>query len=392
MDVRLVREVSSAGDYHRSVNFRVGSDAWKPLLPTWNNRIPAIRSQKECSPSLTELYSPITLEELREVDSDDVAQASLIRRLLTPQAGIDGLAVMKVLVTEGDRVTDTDLRYLVDLLPPPGCPLTAVPLVYHYHMTPTGRARADRPVDLDRYFDVCKRFLEFSASKPANHNLALTVPSNVPHSRIPDLLRLYKDIKTPIAIIDAFGSTTRDRYPQLRALTGDGIAFGKGKFSNLKEKHGENFAVYSFDSKPSSGRADVVAAQNLLQLDAGYSSFGPLRSPRTMIKRSPTTPPPKPPRILAHDKLCYQRSNLPGALDDLRQWHVKRNTGRRTATEILADRRCFENESIIHAARALDVWAASGTLSKELGKKNLIATDLKLLRRRNGQTRQRTLD
>ena len=45
---------------------------------------------------------------------------------------------MKVLVTEGDRVTDMDLQYIVHLLPPPCCPLTAVPLVYHYHMTPTG--------------------------------------------------------------------------------------------------------------------------------------------------------------------------------------------------------------------------------------------------------------
>ena len=83
MEIRLVREVSSAGDYHRSVNFRVGSGAWKALLPTWNNRIPAIRSQKECSPSLIELYAPVTLEELREVDSDNVAQAGLIGRLLT---------------------------------------------------------------------------------------------------------------------------------------------------------------------------------------------------------------------------------------------------------------------------------------------------------------------
>jgi hypothetical protein len=379
LDVKLLREEKGDSNFLRVLDYRVGSGPWTRLLPSWNNElIPPSRPAVWWTP-IVEIFAPITLQDLREIDNDAVKQANFIKRYLTARGGAQGLPVIKLLVSPTDHVSEKDIEYLVHLMPPPGCIVPTAPLVYRFHLGQTGRIVEDGGIDPSRYLTFADSFVRKQLDGGANI-LGLTMPSNFSHNHVEALLRVYKDCATPLAIIDAFGQSTREKYAQIKALIGVGKTPTGGL--GLQQKHGKNFALYAFDTKPYSGIGDMVTALNALQLNNGFSSVGPRHTVKMMVKRRKNAP-PKPPRILVPKDIAYARATVPGALADLRQFCQNEKGGSVSDAEALSLRRRHENYGLIRISKDMADWALSGELANQLKRRQNIAKDLGLVKRRN---------
>jgi hypothetical protein len=380
LEIKPVKEDKAADHFLRTVDFRVGSSTSGRLLPSWDNALPLPPKIPNWWLPVAEMYAPLTLTELRQIDNDAGAQAQYIKKYLTPVAGSVGLPVLKLLVGPEDRISDGDYEYLTHLMPPPNALIGVTPLLYSYHLTPNGIVRPDFCVDQDRYLEFTRNFINRATDAGAKE-LALTLPPMISHTGVGKLLEAYKDVATPLAVIDSNGGTNRERYPQLKAIIGLGQ---KGTY-NLTEKHKTKFALYGFDCKPFRGRADVVPAINALQLDNGLSSFGRRRTNRVMIKRKPGAPPPppKPPMILFPKELAYARSSIDEAMNEMREWHRERTGIDGADQSAFKHRRAFELEKLVTVARQLSEWSRDGELDAQLAKRKVIQTDLRAIKRSN---------
>jgi hypothetical protein len=379
-EVKLIKEDKISDHLFRTVDYRIGSGPSGRLLPSWDNAISLPSKRPSWWMPLTEVYAHITLDELRQIDDDATAQSEFIKRSLTAAPGTNGLPILKLLLGPDDHVSDKDIEYLSHLLPPPTSAIGVTPLLYTYHITPTGVVRPDLACDQDRYLAFVKRFVQTMASGGVDE-LAIAVPPSVSHTGVGTLLETYKDVDTPLVVVDSNGQTNRERYPQLKALIGKGQ---KGTH-NLTEKHDGSWALYGFDTKPFSGRDDVVPAVNLLQLDNGLSSFGRRRTVRMMIKRKrgAKPPPARPPRILYPKELSYARATVPDALSALKAWYTTEHGTTGSDSVVLAARRAYELDGMLHLGKLMADWSASGELEVQLTKRKGLAKDLRAIKRNN---------
>jgi len=383
IDFQLLAEERSGGNYFRTVDFRVGSGPFSRFLPTWKNGVPLPKKVEPWWRPLSEIYAKISLAKLRSIDSDTGEQAKFIKDFLTPQAGTVGLPVLNLLLEPGDRISDADVEYLAALSAPPGTVGAVAPLLYNFHYTSVGVARPHEPADPDKYLSFVERFLSFAAASNSSQ-VQIMLPTNMPFSKVGRLLTLYRDVDASLLMVDAFGTTVHEKWPQVRKIIGVGE---KGTHS-LREKRGEKFALYAFDTKASTGRGPKVAAQRLVRLDGGYSSFGPLRNNRTMVTDPPKVPPP--PRLFVPSDVAFWRGNIHGAISNFGTWCAADGTvAKATPTSILR----HTLHSSIRVAREMGDWATSGALQRELDKRSTIRAELKRVRRDNGRifSTQRTL-
>jgi hypothetical protein len=254
-------------------------------------------------------------------------------------------------------------------------------------MSDKGRIVEGRALDVEDYVPLAEEFIR-TCSAVGTKTFGLTVPVNMPHSRIPALLRAYKDVEVPVALVDGAGGNLDGMSAQIRALIGS----TKKESHSFRQRRGEDFALYAFDTKPYRGRKDIVAAVNLLLLDRGFSAFGRRHTIHMKLTPPPpgVKPIPRPVRIAFPTELAYARESVPDALSFLRKWWTAR--GGTTAgwpSEALSARRAFEQECLAGAAHRLANWAAEGALQRRLEKKLWIQDDLALARRANTQTRSR---
>lgn len=375
IELKLVTEDRDSGNYLRSMDYRVGSGAYSRLLPTWRSgtRLPP-KAESWWAP-LSEVYARITLDELRTIDSDADQQREFIRSYLTPTPGTVGLPIINVLVAPDDRVLDKDIEYLAALSCPPGCASSVAPLLYEYHVSRGGRPIAHAPADVDRYLDFIERFVTFATSMD-DGQIQLTLPSNFPFSRVGRLLEIFKDVDTPLLVVDAFGLTVREKYAQVKKA----IGIGEKGTPSLREKNGERFAVYAFDTKHSTGRGPTVGAQRLVQVAGGYSCFGPLRTNRTMVTKGGPT---KPGRVFVPSEIAYSRPHVPGATADFKVWCAANGITYSPSDSAL--RAMHTLHGSVRVAKEMADWAARGELTKHLASKKAIQSDLKTVRRSNGR-------
>ena len=271
LDIELNNEYRENGNYYRLTKFRVGSGQFQYPLPALDNsgRIhSAIRQGHEYYP-IIENYVKLTLDDLMEKQSNRDKQREFVNRNMVSQENGNLFTFFKILLRDDESITDEHIRYINNLLSSPDNSLVITPLLYRYHYSKTKRIVIDAPVGIDTYFDFAKKFLEIVGDE--RDEVGLTLPSNIPMSPIPALLKLYRNFKTQFAVIDEAGKTNNDMYLQLRAL----IGFGDKNSYNLIQKHDENFMLYSLDAKPYRGRKDSVPATNILQYDNGIGAYGP---------------------------------------------------------------------------------------------------------------------
>ena len=399
LQLKVAEEQSAKGDYHRTVRFRSGSGSWKTLLPTWPHGwdLPP-KPPKEWNP-VAEVYVKVTLDQLREIDDDAELQTKFINRKLKPADGTVGLPIVRLCLKKGQQVKDKDIQYLCCLFPPPPYLTAGVPFLFYYEYklddkghivldekgkpVPELREAALDPMNPQDYMDFAERFIS-QAGPSYSRELALGLPLNFTAMEVPRLLKAYRDYGAPLAIVDAFGGPTYDRYPEMRALKGIG---SKGKTYSLRELFGEDHAFYALDSKPYVGVKGDVAATHLLQLVGGYSSFGPRHTNTTMVKKpedGDRPPPPKPPRVLVPNEIAYCRAGKSTLVTDpISKWAAK------VAPEIKRPwldytlRSRFTAEAIVAVALNMAGWAAENKLSDRLDRRRIIRNELGRVRKLN---------
>jgi hypothetical protein len=397
--IKLDNEDRDNGDYHRSVSFATNSSGWSALLPSWRNELPLPAPPPRGWYPVSEVYVKLTLDKLREIDGDKDLQSAFIRDHLRPLDGTLGLPILRLCLRKGQEVTESDIQYLCCLFPPPPCLTATVPFLFRYEnkenergeSVPNLRESSLEPVDPDEYLAFVERFIA-RAGPSYSRELAIGVPPNFTPGDVPRLLRAYRDYGSPLAIVDAFGSTTYELYPVVRSLKGVG---SKGKSYSLQELFGDNHAFYALDSKPYVSLKGDVAASHLLQLDGGYSSFGPRHTVRTLIKKPAPgvmPPPPNPPRVLVPSAIAYCRADSPGnPTGALVRWASKAAPGIKKPWMDPNLRSRFSGESVVRVAQAMSAWSSAGRLTAALDRRRLIAKELGRLRKTNRRLLDPTL-
>lgn len=301
------------------ISLRIGSGKYIPLLP-------AVNPYKIKSATLSSLqdvpienYIPITLEQLRLMDSSQEKQRAFINEKLCVDSGHTSFFVARLLVKGDQKIEHKDIEYIVDLLNFPSNDLMVVPTIYHYYTTkPTEKFpyKVNKPTDplnAEDYLAFVKSFISVAKERGVEH-LGLMFQSNLDYNSTDKLLSLYKDSETKIAFVDGRGNKISELWPQINRLTSK----GDGKAYTLREKNGEKFALYSFDAAPYTARREVAPAHNVLGYLYGFSSFGPRHTIR-MKFNGKTQKKPNPPRLYNEDEIGYV-----GYISDTYKNEVKR--------------------------------------------------------------------
>lgn len=320
MDIELNNEYIENDNYYRLTKFRIGTGKFVRPLPALDNfgRLHSgIRQEIDYHPFI-ESYVAITLDGLMAIDSIRENQRAFVDRNMVSREYGNLFTFFKVLLRADESIADTHIRYLCSLLSAPENSMIITPLLYRYHYTESGRISIDSPIDKDTYFDFTKKFLDLVIGE--RDEVGIMLPFNITMTQIPGLLKLYKDFKTPLSVIDEAGKTNSDMYLQLRSL----IGFGNTESYNLIQKHGEKFMLYSFDAKPHRGRKDSVPATNILQFDNGFGSYGPRHTVKMRISRDFSNPnePSQAvlPRIYHHPEYSYVRPEREDIKTDFTSW------------------------------------------------------------------------
>lgn len=326
--------------YTKLANIKIGSGNFIPLYPAANPKGVRSNTLKLIKvPIPLENYVKITLDKLREMDSDKQKQSDFITEKFVMHPGSICFFVTKLLVKESQKITDKDIDYLVDLLNFHSNDIMVPPLVYHYYNTkpsPRFKSGLDQPtigIDTGSYLSFLKTFLEKSKQRNIN-SFALTLPNNFPHDKLDDLLNVYKDYDTKIVLIDAKGGKAAMMEPNISKITSS-----KEKGYTLPQKNGEKFVLYSFDCLPfTAHRQELAPGENVLQYLSAFNSFGPRHTVHIVSNDGPEHPP----RLYKEEELSYVRhdsKSYAGEKNDLSAW-VTKNYGK--VSDIFAFKRDYE--------------------------------------------------
>ncbi|MVT14475.1 MAG: hypothetical protein GPW19_03040 [Euryarchaeota archaeon] len=312
MSVEIKIDVTDYSNYNffRFVNIKIGSRSYVPLFPTINSKVKIREGMVQGYPEgeFVECYLKITKDQLNEMDSDREKQKKFIEGNFARVYGENLLIIPKILLREGETLTETEMRYLVDILYFPGNIIHVAPLFYYYDLTEKGKVSIKNPVNSYKFFQLTEEFLNELRNNSINA-VGLMVQPSLSRTDVRNLLNLYRDFSTPISIVDFSGRSTIDTYLILQPLLREPESY------NLTQKHGENYILYSFDSKPYSGRGDIVPAINVLRYDMGFSTFGPRHTNKYNAKDRPKHPlgqenEPYVPKIFYKGHYSYSKPNL----------------------------------------------------------------------------------
>lgn len=364
-EIRLSDLYRESDNYYRITEFRTGSGSFQPVSLALDNSKPLHSRFRSSVPdyALTESYAKITTNKLREIDGNRELQRKFVLENLIANQGNHLIVFLKVLLEQEERLNSSFVTHLIDILSAPENNIIIPPLLYNFRISQTGRLIPTLPVDTDIYMDFLRELLSALSSQGVNQ-VGINIPTNIPKSQVSTILELYKDFDTPLAALDANGKTNVDQFLIQRVLLG----IGRESSHNLQEKQGENYILYSFDSKPYRGRGDIVPAMNILQLDNGFSTFGS----RHTVKMRPLPPPPPgeeiPTRFVFPAEYSYARSTVPEAVEPFQQWkesnHIQDEDS--ITSQIKRYKRDYEYLSIGHSIEHMTDLAKEGTLDKEL--------------------------
>lgn len=381
--MKIESEDTSNNNFFRYARLQIGSGPYFPSLPALGSKI-IIHNEMihEASENrLVECYLKITKEKLDEMDSDRESQREFIENNFANAYGGNFFIIPKILLREGDTFTDHEMQYLVNLLSFPGNFIPVAPLFYIYDLTDKGHVSIKKAIDEKNYFQLIGRLLDKLKSDSSN-TVGLMVQSNISASKIPELLKLYKDFSTPISFLDGSGRSCIDDYLQIRTLTKEPNTY------NLREKHGENFMLYSFDSKPYRGKGDITPAINILQYNAGFSSFGP----RHTVRNRPIPPPPPNqerlpyiPRIFYKEHFAYSKHEVQSSKDSFLSWLRSNQIEVEDRYESYVKRyhKDYEYENLLNSTKELAIAAAKEGVDSVLGSINEVSAIVKKIKRNN---------
>jgi len=286
-------------------SIKIGSGKYIPFLPSINPYRIKTQTLNNLNEIPIENYIQITLDQLRDMDSDQKKQSAFITEKLYVNTGHPTFFIAKILIKPTQKLVDKDIEYIVDLLKNSSNDLMIPPLIYNYYTTepsekfPNGQDRPSDPIDTETYLTFLKTFIAISKQRKIE-NFGLMFPSNFDYTSTDKLLAAYKDCETKLAFIDSRGNKTSQLEPQINKLTSV-----SSKLYTLAEKNDEKFALYSFDSVPYTARREIAPAHNVLEYLYGFSSFGPRHTVRISFPTKTPTSPPNPPRLYEESEYGY---------------------------------------------------------------------------------------
>ncbi|MGC9124241.1 MAG: hypothetical protein ACP5IB_09305 [Thermoplasmata archaeon] len=377
VEIKLEHEYTENNNFIRIVDMKVGSGKYLRVYPSASNTHYPGEISSEISSSLTlmEGYIILTRDELREMDGDREKQMKFIKRKILRKYTTNLIIIPKILLKEGELLDEKDIRYLIDLLSFNDNILIVPPLLYLYEISNKGRITLKKPIDQEEYIKFISEFLKI-CNEYGIKQVAFTLPFNIPYSLIPQFLNIYKDISTPIIIIDANGNTLMDNYIQLRPLLG----YTKEKMYSIREKEDEKFFLYLFDGKPYTRTADFASAINVLEYDLGFSSFGR----RHTIKIKPNLGINTTTRLYYMKEISYGKSNIPEVTDYLKNWLIERNISfsQEPENNIRKYKEAFEAIELKNTIEEVIYnGAKENSLDNYLNEKKYIQNDIKRIRK-----------
>jgi len=390
MSIEVKIETVDYSNYHffRFASIKIGSGPYIPVFPAINSKVRLHEKMIHDVPrdKLVECHIKVTKEQLDNMGSDRDKQTKFIQQNFAGVYGQNLLIIPKVLLKDGETLTPTEIQYLVELFFFPGNIMHVAPLFYYYDVTEKGKISVKNPVKSDLFFQLTENFLHELNNQSVN-TVGLMLPAGTSWNDVRNLLNLYKDFSTPISIVDFFGRSTIDAYMMLRPLLRDA-----GSYS-LKQKHGEKYILYSFDSKPYYGRGDFPAAINILRYDMGFSSFGPRHTNRYNAKNRPQPPPGQEeeisiPKIFYRDHYSYSEPGLELPKSNFLQWlesnQVQVPNDNQTYIDLVKKyHKDYEYENFINSVLEMKEAASENRLNSLLGSINELNKVMKKIRKNN---------
>jgi len=386
IEVKIETVDNSNSHFFRFASIKIGSGPYIPFFPTINSKLRLHEEKIHDFPKnkLVECHIKVTKQKLDEMDSDREKQIKFIKDNFARVYGEHLLIIPKVLLREGETLTQTEIRYLVDLLGFPGNIIYVAPLFYYYDITGMGNISVKDPVKSDLFFQLTDNFLR-ELNKDSVNTVGLMVPAGVAHKEVSNLLNLYKDFSTPITIVDFYGRATLDTYVILKPLLSESEY-------NLRQKQDEKYILYSFDSKPYYGRGNLRAAINILRYDMGFSSFGPRHTNRYNAKNRPQPPPGQEevsiPKIFYKDHYSYSYPDLEEPRSDFLGWLQSNqiqvpNDNQAYANLVKKYHKDYEYENFINSVSKMKEAASENKLDSLLGNINELNKVMKKIKKNN---------
>jgi len=388
IEVKIETVDNSNSHFFRFASIKIGSGPYIPFFPTINSKLRLHEEKIHDAPKnkLVECHIKVTKQKLDDMDGDREKQTKFIEQNFARVYGEYLLIIPKVLLREGETLTQTEIRYLVDLLGFPGNIIYVAPLFYYYDVTEKGNISVKDPVKSDLFFQLTENFLRELNNDSVN-TVGLMLPAGVAHNEVSNLLNLYKDFSTPISIVDFYGRATLDAYVMLKPLLSESETY------NLRQKHKEKYILYSFDSKPYYGRGNLRAAINILRYDMGFSSFGPRHTNRYNAKNRPQPPPGQEeevniPKIFYRGHYSYSEPGLDLPRSNFLRWLESNQIPVPNDNQTYADlvkkyHKDYEYENFINSVSKMKEAASENRLDSLLGNINELNKVMKKIKKNN---------
>ena len=308
----------------KTADLRIGSSIRLPTLLSINIKKTMSKTIDEIKEKvLIENNAMLTLKHLREMDSNQLEQNKFIKEKLKNYGDNPSFLVIQLLVEESDIINDSDIDYLLALLNSPYNSLLVPPLVYHYkisYKTGNQNVRTERyqpttPIDMVLYFRFLNKFIEKARAQYGIKETVMSVPTNISHSSIGNLLDIYKDLDTPIGLVDLHGKTPKSLGPQINSLTKKSDNGGK---NTLKDKNDEDFVLYAFDAMTYTSHQPLAPSQAALYSLLNINLFGPRHTVRVRDENKEFKP-----RLFASKEYSYANdkyNEYKKLVDDCKSW------------------------------------------------------------------------
>ena len=216
---------------------------------------------------LNECYIDLSLNKLRELDSDRSAQDQyILNRSKFLNNNLINVLMVKLRIEGEQTLVDADYDYLNALLSWSRNDIYVMPLLEF-----EDKSRTDR---IEMYDSFVNRMLKEKKSWISDDvNIGVSIPQIYSRRKIEDLFKLYSDEDSTFIAVD-FNNGRMDKPSD---ITGTLLKH----FNTLKE---EKFFMYGVNVKPYKRGAENTSAWDIYMVHGAFNAIGPTHSkPRTMV-------------------------------------------------------------------------------------------------------------
>ena len=267
-----------------------------------------------------EVFMRIDLVRLRGIDSDPDARQAFIDSRFPPNIAADGaykarlipIIILVVDINVGDKLLDTDIDYINDILTWVSNKIYVTPILRFAD-------KIDRSNRIKFYEDFVKRLLISKKTLPSGIRAAASVPTLYPPTKIPEVLEKYDgENKSPSFVVIDFD---RNRMTSSRMI---GATNGVRRYFRKIDGEEPKYAVYAFNVKPYKKGIEASLAEDMGCYLSGISVIGDSyrMSPANKIYIPPASNLSDLPKIFDVDSYKYDRLNTDNLIGNFRNWYA----------------------------------------------------------------------